>query len=318
MITKKQIEEWIVPAINIFRHYMPDVDRLPEIHIFTDTILLRERNKIAERLKSPQRNTAENYDSIMEMIHGENGDAIIISQTKLQILNDDPECLRHFFLYFWHEMGHFYAINKEKTDLHRFCNQGYYDEEDSKQEGYWFWSEFIAQVISLHVDKLFCSIDNKENYHPENIKWQPDLWVSIIDSQCELLEMVFSYFDVTIDESALAMFFAAMLKDDIISRFVKAAEDGDLLTYDNDDETFIRLEPGDVDGTCIDEAPVSCQLTLYEMRDILIEQLAKEEFWIIDENWLEMIGNCIVDLGNNKISDILKQSSEWMNEIEPF
>ncbi len=120
MITQKQIMDWTDKAIAIFKQFIPEVEFVPEIHIATDKTILKKRTELVEHLKCHQKNTPEEYDSIMEMIRGESGDAILISQTKLQDLNNNRYAFHQFCLFFWHEMGHFYAIKNEKTNMHRF------------------------------------------------------------------------------------------------------------------------------------------------------------------------------------------------------
>ncbi len=81
MTTQKQIREWIPSAGAIFRKYMPDMGEIPEIHIVSERTLFQTRKELVERLQSAQKNTdEENYTSVMEMIHGEKGDAILIRQ----------------------------------------------------------------------------------------------------------------------------------------------------------------------------------------------------------------------------------------------
>lgn len=81
---------------------MPDVGKVPETHIATDRIILKARAELVKRLKSHQENTSDEYNSIMEMIHGELGDAILISQTRLQELEANNLAFHYFCLFYWH------------------------------------------------------------------------------------------------------------------------------------------------------------------------------------------------------------------------
>jgi hypothetical protein len=55
----------------------------------------------------------------MEYIHGDKGGAISSSAKSAPDKNDE-----HFCWMLWHEMGHFYAINSEVTDLHHYNDPG--------------------------------------------------------------------------------------------------------------------------------------------------------------------------------------------------
>ena len=51
------------------------------------------------------------------------------------------------------------------------------------------------------------------------------------------------------------------------------------------------------------------------MKGLLEKQLAKDHFWEIDEDWLEMIGQKIVDMGNKKIVLLAKRNSVNIPEL---
>ena len=171
-------------------------------------------------------------DSIMEYILGEKGHAILIRQN---LLPDDSD--EHFCWFFWHELGHFYAINSEVTDLHHYNDPGLTDDshiveftadgpvlglsdERLKQEGYWFWQEFIAEAISKYVS--FMHRSNTKYYHPELMDWHPQYWGGIVDRLVGLLDDALWYYPSTIDEYALAHYFANLLMDDFIVLYVAA------------------------------------------------------------------------------------------------
>ena len=113
--------------------------------------------------------------------------------------------------------------------------------------------------------------------------------------------MAFHTYPTTIDEAALAMYFATLLMDDATKRYIQAAKQGLLRVY-NPMRRSKRMELGDIEPTCISGQPEAYQDILWEMKGILEKQLAQEHFWEIDENWLEMIGQKIVDTGNIKIA----------------
>ena len=83
MTTQKQIKEWIPTAVEIFQRFMP-CPEIPEIHIVREKTLFKKRAEIVERLQAKQKNASpETYDIVMEMIHGDLGNAILIRQNIL-------------------------------------------------------------------------------------------------------------------------------------------------------------------------------------------------------------------------------------------
>ena len=304
MATKKQIQAWIPLAKEIFCSHMGiQASALPEIHIVSKRELLPMRSALVEKTGCHQRNIdAKHYDSIMEMLHGNHGDAVIIQQSLIPSPRQNPMAEFWFRHFLWHELGHFYAIRHEcpSNNLHRFNDQEL-SEAKAKQEGYWFWSEFIAESISLYVEERYHSIDRSEHYHPELITWEPETWGRIADKLLDFLEMAFTTYPTTIDEAALAMYFATLLMDDVTKRYVRAAEEGSLRVHDPKHGSK-RTEPGDIEPTCISDQPEAYKDPLWEMREMLEIQMAKEHFREINEDWLEMIGQEIVDIGNAKIA----------------
>lgn len=303
MATKKQIQAWIPSAKEIFCSHMDiPLATLPEIHIVSKKEVLPVRSTLVEKTGCHQRNIdVKRYESIMETLHGDLGDAILVQQSLIPSPKQNPMAQFLFQHFLWHEFGHFYAIHHEcpSKNLYRFNDQAL-SKEKAKQEGYWFWSEFIAESISLHVEEQHHSIDNREYYYPELIVWEPDAWGSLAEKLMDFLEMTFSTYPTTIDEAALAMYFATVLMDDATKRYVHAAEEGLLRVYDSKHGSN-RTEPGDIEPTCISDQPEAYQDILWEMKEVLENQLAKEHFWEIDEDWLEIIGQKIVDIENEKI-----------------
>ena len=303
MSTQKEIKEWIPRAVEIFRRFMPPTDvPMPSIHVVSDRTLFQTRARLVEKVRCHQASCDEqNYDAAMETLHGELGDAIIIRQKYVPSPKEIPLAECYFQHFFWHELGHFYAIHHEcrSSYLHRFCDQELSDER-AKQEGYWFWSEFIAEAIALYVDEQHCRIDNSHLYQPEKITWEPLVWDAIDSHLLDLLTSAFVWYDTTIDESSLAMYFATLLMDDATKRYVKAAGNGELLVYDSHMKTRL-MEPGSIDPTCITEQAEAYQEPLLAMKGMLEVQMKKEHFWEIDEDWLETLGQHIVDMTNSKI-----------------
>ena len=102
MASKKQIHTWIPSAKEIFCSHMDiPVDALPEIHIVSKKELLPMRSALVERTGCHQKNIdVKRYESIMEMLHGDSGDAVIIQQSLIPSPTKNPmaECCFHHFL----------------------------------------------------------------------------------------------------------------------------------------------------------------------------------------------------------------------------
>lgn len=125
--------------------------------------------------------------------------------------------------------------------------------------------------------------------------------------------MKFTTYPTTIDEAALAMYFATLLMDDATKRYVHAAEKGSLRVYDSKHRSK-RMESGDIEPTCIPDQSEAYRNILWEMKGALEKQMAKEHFWEIDEDWLETIEQKSVDMGNEKIV-LLAAEMSFNNEI---
>ena len=110
--------ETILKATAVFQRYMP-CQQLPEIHQVTVREFERKRSDLVERLQSSQdMYDAETDDSLMEFIHGEKGDAIIIKKDYFS--NADEEGFTNAL---WHELGHFVATKAEAPELRKFLEE---------------------------------------------------------------------------------------------------------------------------------------------------------------------------------------------------
>lgn len=308
MTTQKQIKEWIPAAVETFQRFMP-CPQIPEIHILSENTLFKKRAAIVERIQSKQKNAPpEGYSAIMEMIHGDMGDAILIRQKYITSPERSRRAEEEFSHYLWHELGHYVAITSDNDNLVRFMDQSRQVDfsdppEFAKREGYWFWSEFIAESIANHVSMRVNQA--KEDYHPEEIIVEPNKWCRINQQLHYLLDNTLNYFPTTIDEASLGNYFALLLKDDMAVHYRRAAAAGVLKKYSLRSAHFTqRLLPGSIDPTGISDLPETHQETLKCMMRKLEKQLEKEEFWILPkdcEDWLEDIGQMIVDLQTNKL-----------------
>ena len=124
--------------------------------------------------------------------------------------------------------------------------------------------------------------------------WHPDNWGGIVDRLMGLLDDALWYYPSTIDEYALAHYFASLLMDDFIVLYVKAAADRKLKVYD---DGMIVLPEEEIEPTCISDVDDErFRVQLWKMKELLETQVKKERFWEIDEEFLLEIGTCIGEL----------------------
>ncbi|MBR0391810.1 MAG: hypothetical protein IJK38_05770, partial [Oscillospiraceae bacterium] len=82
MITQIEMKEWYPGILAGFEKVMPDINKpLPELVIGTRVTWEKKRAALVERLQSNQVNP--DIDGALEMIHGTNGDAILVYQYRL-------------------------------------------------------------------------------------------------------------------------------------------------------------------------------------------------------------------------------------------
>ena len=305
---KSEIESWIPRATEIFQFFMPAIDvPYPPVYIATDQDYSSLRSRIVRETGCLHDEISE--DTIMEYIHGANGYAILIRQELVSDANDE-----HFYKMYWHELGHFYAINTEDPSLHHYSDPGIVDDskivkltasgpvlgmsdERLKQEGYWFWQEFIAEALANYVSYMARSTN--QNYHPELFDWHPENWAGIVERLLDLLDITFWYHNSTIDEYGLAHYLALLLMDDFVKLYVQAAKDGKLKVYDSDDRVIYSPEP--IDATCIDEIEEPFQQPLRKMLILLEAHLKIPEYWKASPELLLELGRCIGDMMVEKI-----------------
>ncbi len=130
------------------------------------------------------------------------------------------------------------------------------------------------------------------------IDWTVDIWSGIPEQLCNLLDETFFYYPSTLDEYALAHYFAKFLTDDFTMLYVKAANGGKLKIHGSDypDE---KIEP-----TFISVLPDDFQPHMVRLLRILIELLVKKEFWLFDEDTLVKLSSCIGDMMVEKIKEM--------------
>ena len=297
----------LAPAVcDIFMNTMPSIDTpLPRLYIANGRNFHKVREQAISDVFCPYKEFPAE-DSIMEYIHGEKGSAILIRQNLLTDNNEQTFC---WFL--WHELGHWYAINSEKNDLHRYNAPDLLDHItladrlrgidttaiQLKQEGYWFWQEFIAEAISKYVSGKYDAAHYTDK--PDHIDWNPSIYEPIMDYLDNMLAVAFSPFAGTVDEYALAHYFANLLMRDVVVLFVKAAENGEVLVEDE------PIEPTGIS----DFDPEEFRPAMWKLYKLLKKQVEKERFWEIEENYLQELGKCITELRD--IMDQLINTYDW-------
>lgn len=315
--SKLEIQCLAPAAYNIFKSIMPPVTfPCPQIYVANGRDFRKVREQALTDVSCPYKEIPAE-DSIMEYIHGEKGSAILIRQN---LLPDKDE--KSFCWFFWHELGHWYAINSEKDDLHRYNDPELLDNISLanrlrgidttslqlKQEGYWFWQEFIAEAISKYVAGKY----DAEHYtkKPDHIDWNPVVWGPIVHYLDDMLDAAFSPFNSTVDEYALAHYFANLFMRDVVVLYVKAAEAGELLVNDNGKIVYPDKL---VEPTCISDIdPKMFQPAMWELHKLLKRQMQKERFWEIDENYLLELGKHIKELRD--VQNQLITAGDWDEE----
>ena len=130
MIPKSRIEKWLGETLQIFNHYMTPLPcPLPEIYFTTEDDYDEVRSKLAEETGTDITFVPKEY-SLLDYIHGDRGYAILVEADQFPAhANQD------FFMHLlWHELGHFYAINSETDNLHRFNDCEWTDGNRNKKQ----------------------------------------------------------------------------------------------------------------------------------------------------------------------------------------
>lgn len=308
--SSSELQSLVSTACDIFNSIMPPIDAsLPCVYIADGRNFRRVRREALSDVGCPDK-AIPAEDSIMEYIHGEQNSAILIRQN---LLPDNDE--QNFFWFFWHELGHWYAINSETDNLHRYNDPNLPDVitlgdrlrgvnttiAQLKQEGYWFWQEFIAEAISQYVSREY---DAQRFDTSQPIEWRSSAYLPIILYLDSMLDAAFSP-DDAVDEYALAHYFANLLMRDVIVLFEKAAEAGELIPDTIEDFEFPDEPDDPMDPTRISDMEFEeFQPAMWELHKALKTQMQKEHFWKIDENYLLELGRHIKALRDIKIQII--------------
>lgn len=308
--SKAELQSLVPSACDIFKSIMPPINAsLPKIYFADGRNFLKVRREALSNIGCPEK-ALPAEDSIMEYIHGEQSSAILIRQN---LLPDNDE--QNFYWFFWHELGHWYTRNIEPDDLRRYNDPNLLDTvtlgdrlrgvsttiTQLKQEGYWFWQEFIAEAISQYVSGEY---DAQQFDNSQPIEWRSSVYFPIIIYLDSMLDAAFSP-DDAVDEYALAHYFANLLMRDVIVLFEKAAEAGKLISNIPDDFELPDDPDDPMDPTRISDIEYEeFQPVLRELHTLLKSQVQKEHFWEIDENFLLELGRHIKKLRDIKIQII--------------
>ena len=125
----------------------------------------------------------------------------------------------------------------------------------------------------------------------------------------DLLDAAFSPFCSTIDDYALAHYFANLFMRDVVILYVEAAEAGELLV--NKYGKFVCPDEP-IEPICISDIDSEeFQPATWELYKLLKNQMKKERFWEIDESYLLELGKGIKELQN--IKERLIAAGDWDN-----
>lgn len=325
MVSQKQISTWLPHAIELFNEYMPGLDT-ESIHflIAGPKTTEKTRTQIVKELDSPQ--TDFSPTAMLEFIFGSKGTAIFIKQ---QYIKDEQQ----FQKLLWHELGHAYAYQFEYTgchliDLTNLVNADLWS-NSFFNHGYSFWKEFIAESISCYVaSKVYPAGDISDN------------WYSYKNQLENCLGMALFFYTHTIDESGLAMYFAHMLMGDGEKQFFDKAQNGGLQIVDyhhlSSGIKHRLSEPNEIDPYCLrllcppdisidilqsEIQKAGCQKagsqdigmleqyreTLIKMRELLLPQMNKPDFWSITPDWIVDLGNNIVYIISLKVCGLMNR-----------
>lgn len=280
MITQKEMKEWYPGILSVFQKDMPDISKpLPELAIGTRITWEKKRADLVERLQSNQVNPDRN--GALEIIHGANGDAILVYQYRLgNVVN----CFTDFRHFIWHELGHFYAINTQDSSFVRFMDQQPHPDEYEAFRGYYFWSEFIAE-------KIACDLE------PEvEIDWSTADYRVARNHLGRYLVDGIEMTDDVIDWYWLSFYFARILSDKVILGYLQAAKDGTLKCHRAYGEKEIPFSESGIDPLCLDLIDESFRQIVIEIKGILESQLKRDNPYDVSFETISALGDWIITI----------------------
>ena len=165
------------------------------------------------------------------------------------------------------------ATKAEAPELRKFLEEN--NEELDIAYGYWFWSEFIAEAISCHVSNEYRK--TMPNYHPEKAFCNLDSKLEVSNQISMMLNTIFR--GPQIDIFSLSFYYAHFLKEDLYELYRKALTGCTL-----EDTAGIMFFPYDMNEMMLN--------LMYKLGN----QLKRENFWIVNAEWIEELGNMVMTL----------------------
>lgn len=275
MIAQNIIKQWVDEARDIFCHYMPNAQNLMntvKIVIVSEKRWRKARSQIVTDILSVQ---IDVDDTVMfETIHGKLGTVILLRRKFVREYYEFCKML-------WHEMGHAYSIEYEcpSANFLRFNAPGLADER-AQQEGYWLWQEFIAECIANHVDNCY----SKENIALNIIVHSQG---QIEEHLRNLMIIAFQYFQYTMDEKTLGIYYATILMDK------------EIINVSTENLYILH-------SSILHSVDKKFHKELNTIMDILKEQVTHEQFWRISSDTLESIGEQLLSMNTIKTSLIMQ------------
>ncbi|MCR5604553.1 MAG: hypothetical protein K6G27_12765 [Lachnospiraceae bacterium] len=289
MLSQKQIRQWIPDAVSAFQSVMPPISKpYPIIQIASSATLNKVRSHLVEQTKSQNRNIKNPYTSMMEMLYGHSGTAILIYQKLC------PESKDEFNHALWHELGHFYAISAETESFFLLADQKT-NENQIRQSGYWLWNEFIAECISNHVGKeINSSLIENTDYNCQLYWRQTYLRLQY------LIQLAYNILPYSFSEYDLAIYYATLLTDPYTVTFVNNAINNELTVWDPNKESYIPMRPDSIEPTALSLLPKEYVNLLLDITDLLRDKVEEIEFWKVDESFLDRLGLIVNELNIKK------------------
>ena len=280
MITQKEMKEWYPEILADYQKAMPALKRpLPELVIGTKNTWKTKREDLAERLQSNQVNPDK--DGALEMIHGANGDAILVYQHRF---GNTINCFTDFRHFIWHELGHFYAINTQDPSFVRFMDQQPHPDEYEAFRGYFFWSEFIAEKTACDLEPEVEIDWSKADYRIA----RNHLGRYLVDG----IEMT----DDVIDWYWLSFYFARILSDKVIQGYLKAAEDGTLKCSRSYGDKEMPFNESGIDPLCLDLIDESFRPIVMKIKGILDSQIKRNNPYDVSFETISALGDWVISI----------------------
>ena len=266
MPTKAEIESRITRIYTVFKKTMPPI-AIPYPSI---TVATQRTHRDARALFVARTGAAAipANDQAVELIRGPKGSAIIVRKEQIKSLD-------HLYHALWAELGRFYistaAIHPAETK--------------EMEAGRDFWFTFAPEAIANRVERaLRMNADTYSSAVPikaETIEWPEEQWRHVYD---ELkLQLLSIYGKRSIQISELAIHLAASITDDLLVDMIEKGRAGELPGR--------KGQPFDPIG--VDMMPVEMRKPMMELIALLEAQMAREQFWEVDEKTLGRIGQLI-------------------------